>query len=73
MSEYALWWNTNQPLDIYIGSMGLPPGVALYTSTLQTHLDHNLDVLNVCILNGYVFAHPQKIPCLIMKENKDDE
>ena len=53
--------------------MGLPPGVALYTSTLQTHLDHNLDVLNVCILNGYVFAHPQKIPCLIMEESKDDE
>ena len=42
--------------------MELPPGVALYASTPETRLDRTLDHLNVCILNGYVFAHPHKIP-----------
>ena len=40
--------------------MELPPGVALYASTPETRLDRTLDHLNVCILNGYVFAHPHK-------------
>ena len=67
IGEYTLWWNANQSFDIYICSMELPPCAALYVSTPQTPHDHNLDVLDVCILNGYVFAHPHKIPCLIMK------
>ena len=40
--------------------MELPPSAALYCSTPTTHHDQTQDVLNFCILNGYIFAHLHK-------------
>jgi hypothetical protein len=47
--------------------MEVPPGVALYASTPLTRLDRMQDVLNVCILDGFVSAHPHKNHRLSMK------
>lgn len=44
----------------YVGAMTLPPGTALYASTPTTHHDRYQDVLNICLLDGYIFAYTYK-------------